>query len=114
MADFDLSEGVLFVRTMLDTVNEGEFRSYCDRLLEHPSRKLMIDLSGVKMIASTSIGTISALWVDVLSQERELELVVSAPVRKVLEYAGFHHVFTLIDAPSSPGRAQGSAHPVSG
>ena len=99
MDPYELIEGRLIVRTELDAGSEPGFREACDSLFRQGQRQMTIDLSGVRRIVSTNIGVISALWVDVLSEERDLRLIVSPQVRKVLEFAGFHHVFTLIDSP---------------
>ena len=105
MERFKVADNTLVVHTELESGVELDFREHCDQLLRSDGRHLTVDLSNVKTIVSSNIGVISALWVDVLSEERDLRVIVAAPVRKVLEFAGFHHVFTLIDGPVRPPEA---------
>ena len=104
MDSFELADNCLIVHSNLEAGRMEMFRDACDELLKTDGKLLTIDLSRVRIIVSSNIGVISALWVDVLSEERELRLIVSAPVRKVLEFAGFHHVFTLVDGPVRPSQ----------
>ena len=104
MERFEFADNCLIVHSELESGREKEFREACDELFKRDAKQLTIDLSKVRRIVSSNIGVISALWVDVLSEERDLRLIVSAPVRKVLEFAGFHHVFTLVDGPVRPSQ----------
>lgn len=110
MQDFEISADTLTVHTELVSGVEEDFRIACDELLEIGGRDLTIDMSHSRHIVSTCIGVISALWVDALSEERDLRLVVSPEVRRVLEYAGFDHVFTLEDGPRASTQTQKAAH----
>ena len=49
------------------------------------------------------MGVLSAIWVDMVTQDRTLEVIVSEEVRRVFTLAGFHQVFRLLDPPAAGG-----------
>ena len=95
MAEFALDETVLHVTGQLLPEEDRKLYEWCTRLMETNEPKVTVDLSGVSSITSSCVGVLSATWVDILTQDRKIDLIVSPQVRRVLTLAGFHRVFEL-------------------
>lgn len=95
MATYELDHSVLRVRGDLSPEDHRRFQEWCDRFVASDAAKVTIDLTDVPRITSSCIGVISAVWVDLVAQDRSMELVISPQVRRVFTMAGFHHVFDL-------------------
>ena len=97
MADYKLDGAILKVEGHLDFQDDHLLYDNCKKMMEADGSVLTVDLSKVPYINSSCIGVLSATWVDVLTQERKMELIVSGQVRRALTLSGFHRVFNLKD-----------------
>ena len=97
MATYDLNGSVLCVEGNLSGDEDHRLSDWCRKLMESGGDTVTLDLSAVKMVTSSCVGVLSAVWVDMVTQDRMLEVIVSAEVRRVFTLAGFHQVFKLLD-----------------
>jgi anti-anti-sigma factor len=98
MPQYKLEGSVLTVTGPLDAESDQEFQERCRRLMDCEGDVLTLDMREVHSITSSCIGVLSVIWVDTLTQDRQLEVIVSDKVRRALTIAGFHRVFALKDA----------------
>ncbi len=97
MAEYNLDGSVLYVRGELIREEDRNLHEWCARLMETNEPQVSVDLSAVTLITSTCIGVLSAAWVDILTQDRKIIMIVSPAVRRVLTLTGFHRVLELRD-----------------
>ena len=99
MADLEINaaRGILKVSGALTGEDDVSLRRACDELLRGPSRRLLVDMTGVDSIVSICVGVIAAMWLDAITMERELEVAPSKEVRRIFQIAGFDRVFNLRD-----------------
>ncbi len=93
MAEFELDGHELRVRGVLDEDGVGPLRTHCAGLVRLEAPAVKIDLSGVESINSASIGAIMAMYVDLRTADRRMELVLSPQVKKVLDLVGLTTLF---------------------
>lgn len=98
MPNYSLNKTALSVQGDLLNDEAAEFQGWCRRLVESAEPKVVIDLSEVPRIHSSCIGVLATIWVDLLNQNRTMDLIVSSGVRKTLTMAGFHMIFKLQDS----------------
>lgn len=97
MADYELDGGILKVEGRLDHQDGHLLPDMCQKMMEADDLVLTVDLSKVLYINSSCIGALAATWVNIVTQKRKMELIVSDEVRRVLTITGFHRVFKLKD-----------------
>ena len=97
MADFELDGFTLHVRGVLEAQEDRDLQEWCSRLMQTDEPAITVDLSAVTAITSACIGVLSATWVDVITQDRVLDIVVSPTVRRIFALAGFDKVLRLRD-----------------
>ena len=97
MATFRLDGSVLYVSGSLHTAEDRDLQEWCKRLMQAGETAITVDMSDVNQINSACIGVLSATWVDVITQDRTLDIVASAHVRKIFAMAGFDKVLRLRD-----------------
>ena len=67
----------------------------CQKMMKADDLVLTVDLSKVSYINSSCIIVLAATWMNIVTQKREMEIIVSDEVRRVLTICGFHRVFNL-------------------
>ncbi len=97
MAEFRLEGSVLRVQGSLAPQEDRELQDWCYRLMQTNEPTITVDLSGVASITSACIGVLSATWVDVITQDRIMDIIVSPEVRRIFTLAGFDKVLRLHD-----------------
>jgi anti-anti-sigma factor len=91
--NFILEGPKLTVNCDLQAGFEDDLRKACEQLLRSSEVTLAIDLSAVKYIHSLSVGMLSYAWVEALSQDKEMNFLVSKEVADVFERTGLAKVF---------------------
>ena len=88
MATFEISENLLTVSGDLDSDAEPGLREALRQLFEGGAGLVTVDLSSVNAITSVCVGALVVLWIDLCSDKRQVKVVASPPVKKVLDMTG--------------------------
>ena len=98
MPNYELVGGSLLkVEGRLNFEDSHLLQDNCMKMTDGDDLALTVDLSKVPYINSSCIGVLAAKWVNVVTQKRKMEIIVSDEVRRVLTISGFHRVFILKD-----------------
>ena len=93
MAKFALDDGCLKVSGQLDNDASEQLRSWCAELCMRQLESVEVDLSKVDMIVSDCVAALVTLWIDMCAAGRQMKVVVSPEVKRVLDIAGLTEVF---------------------
>ncbi len=97
--EFSLEDGTLRCPFDMNRFAPKELREWVRKLLEEPGKKLTIDLSETKYLASHHLGMLSEAWTRALDEGKELLVVISPDLRRLFELSGFDQVFNMVVKP---------------
>jgi anti-sigma B factor antagonist len=97
--DHHQGEHVVEAQGEIDLSTRSLFADHLAELIREGTRRLLIDLSGVKFMDSSGLGVLLKVRRDLGGEGSSLRLVVSADLRQIFELTGLDRHFELVDIP---------------
>ena len=95
---FELVGAELRVRGTLGERQHSEFAKQCQKLLRASADVVKVDLSKAERVNTRCIGTLAALLIDLRGAGKDLRVIASPSLRRLLDLCGLGAVF-----PPEPG-----------
>jgi anti-anti-sigma factor len=93
--DYKLDGNVLQVTGAMSEVLDTEFDAQMNKLLDHGAREIIVDCSLVPQMSSWYLGKLADVAMEAFKQEKELKVIASPAVEKVIRLVGLERLFTL-------------------
>jgi anti-sigma B factor antagonist len=83
----------------IDLSTGPAFADHLATLIRGGTRRLLVDLSGVKFMDSSGLGVLLKVKRDLTGEGSSLRLAISADLRHIFELTGLDRHFDFVDSP---------------